>query len=90
MPQEFGFGLVLDFGWVNRRLQRHNEFEVELDSEPKIGSFLKRIGSESGGAGPLSLAPPLFGEKSLKTVCYHLCIFKPALKWTRSVRLRAF
>jgi hypothetical protein len=31
----------------------------------------------------------LFGEKSLKTVCYHLCIFKLALKWTRSVCLRA-
>jgi hypothetical protein len=34
--------------------------------------------------------PLLSGEKSLKTVCYHLFIFKAALKWTRSVCPRAF
>jgi hypothetical protein len=34
--------------------------------------------------------PLLSGEKSFKTVCYHLFIFKPALKWTRSVCLSAF
>jgi hypothetical protein len=34
--------------------------------------------------------PLFFGENSLKTVCFDLCILKQALKWTRSVCLRAF
>ena len=34
--------------------------------------------------------PLLFAEKSLKTVCFESSVFKRALKWTRSVCLRAF
>jgi len=34
--------------------------------------------------------PLLFGKKSLKTVCFVLCILKKALKWMRSVCLRDF
>ena len=34
--------------------------------------------------------PLLFGEKSLKTVCFDSFIIKRALKQTRSVCLRAF
>jgi hypothetical protein len=34
--------------------------------------------------------PLLFGEKSLKTVCFGLYILQQALKRTRSVCLRAF
>jgi hypothetical protein len=34
--------------------------------------------------------PLLFGENSLKTVCFDLSTLKQALKWTRSVCLRAF
>ena len=34
--------------------------------------------------------PLLFGEKSLKTVCFQLCILKRALKWMRSIAQRLF
>ena len=47
-------------------------------------------GSGSGIPGWRRKIPLLSGEKSLKTGCYDLFIFKLALKWTRSVCLRAF
>jgi hypothetical protein len=47
-------------------------------------------GSGSGIPGWRRKFPLLSREKSLETVCYDLCIFKLALKWTRSVRLRAY
>jgi hypothetical protein len=52
-------------------------------------TFVINSGSGSGIPGWRRKIPLLFGEKSLETVCYHLD-FKAALKWTRSVCLRAF
>jgi hypothetical protein len=50
--------------------------------------------SDAGcGSGTLRLRwkiPLLFGEKSLKTVCFDSFILKQALKQTRSVYLGAF
>jgi hypothetical protein len=49
--------------------------------------------SEGSGSGILRVCrkvPLLFGEESLKTVCFDSFILKQALKQTRSVCLRAF
>jgi hypothetical protein len=52
--------------------------------------FVSDAGSGSGTLRLRRKIPLLFGEESLKTVCFDSCILKHALKQTRSVCLRAF
>jgi hypothetical protein len=50
------------------------------------------VSDAGSGSGILRLRyriPLLFGRKSLKTVCFNLCILKQAFKWMRSICFRA-
>jgi hypothetical protein len=71
---------------ISLRGQRHDALTFTIWGWTNLGDQF-RLWQRNSQLAPQ--IPLLFGEKSLKTVCYHLCIFKLALKWTRSVCLRA-